>query len=135
MRTLRTLACLLSLTACTLQGAPPVPPEQQFVPLKPIKSGQESERALALRVAFNDCRAKSLVQASQFQNEAVPQQTITNNTSVTVNTNTDPKPFLDGIQPYNDPNWGERLRNARMQKEMESAIFETCMNKAGFIRN
>ena len=134
MRTLLSLVCLLWLTACALQGAPPVPLEQQFVPVKPVKSGHESELALALTVAFNDCRAKSLVQASQFRNEPVPQQTITNSTSVTVNTNTGPKPFLDGIQPYNDPHQGEWYRNARMQKEMESAIFEACMNKAGFIR-
>jgi hypothetical protein len=132
MLRLTLLLMVFALCACT--AAATVPPEKAFAPIEPSKFKDNSAQALAMRLAINDCRAKSLIAVASIENNAPPKENIVMQTNVTVQNGSGSNAFLNGVQPYVDPDWGAQLAKARRNREIQSAIFVSCMNQAGFIQ-
>lgn len=134
----RSIPLLLALALSACATAASMPPEKTFAPVDPSKFKDSSAQGLALQIAFNDCRAKALVAITSIEQNQTPKETIVTQTNVTVQNGAGNGTFLNGIQPYVpqpyvQQDWGSGMGLYR-RNEIQSAIFVSCMNKAGFIQ-
>lgn len=120
------------LSACT--AAASVLPEKAFAPIDPGKFNDNSAQDLALQLAINNCRAKALVAVASIAQNDPPKENIVTQTNVTAQNGSGNSAFLSGNQPYVPSDLGTTLGKGRRNQEIQSAIFTSCMNKAGFIK-
>jgi hypothetical protein len=129
MRSVFAFIVLFALCACEHEAP------RTFVAINPPKNQTAAQQELAKQFALNRCHAEAMKSIGPSH---VPEMTTINSNQTNITIGSGPQPFdaAKNVALYADTlgNAGGAAGRAQRNRELQSAVFTSCMNEAGYLQ-